>query len=72
MAVQLAIATPGHAFTHLSYALQDTATGRVTAVFTGGSLLHGSTGRPDLLGGWHQATLAAAEHASARQPRSCR
>jgi len=66
MLVQV-IATPGHTFTHLSYALQDTATGRVTAVFTGGSLLYGSTGRPDLLGPAHQATLAAAQHASARR-----
>ena len=66
MAVQV-IATPGHTFTHLSYALQNTATGRVTAVFTGGSLLYGSTGRPDLLGPAHQATLAAAQHASARR-----
>ena len=61
------IATPGHTFTHLSYALEDTATGRVAAVFTGGSLLHGSTGRPDLLGPAHKATLAAAQHASARR-----
>jgi hydroxyacylglutathione hydrolase len=44
------IATPGHTFTHLAYALEDAATGEVTAVFTGGSLLHGSTGRPDLGG----------------------
>ena len=34
MAVQV-IATPGHTFTHLSFALQDTATGRLIAVFTG-------------------------------------
>jgi len=61
------IATPGHTFTHLSYALEDTAAGRVAAVFTGGSLLHGSTGRPDLLGPAHKATLAAAQHASARR-----
>jgi glyoxylase-like metal-dependent hydrolase (beta-lactamase superfamily II)/rhodanese-related sulfurtransferase len=61
------IATPGHTFTHLSYALEDTTTGRVAAVFTGGSLLHGSTGRPDLLGSAHKATLAAAQHASARR-----
>ncbi len=31
------------------------------------SLLHGSTGRPDLLGAEHAATLAAAQHASARR-----
>ena len=62
-----ALATPGHTFTHLSYVLQDASTGRVAAVFTGGSLLYGSTGRPDLLGPAHRATLAAAQHASARR-----
>jgi len=61
------IATPGHTFTHLSYALEDTATGAILAVFTGGSLLHGSTGRPDLLGAEHAPALAAAQHASARR-----
>jgi hydroxyacylglutathione hydrolase len=61
------IATPGHTFTHLAYALQDTTTGDVVAVFTGGSLLHGSTGRPDLLGAEHAPALAAAQHASARR-----
>jgi hydroxyacylglutathione hydrolase len=61
------IATPGHTFTHLAYALEDTATGEVVAVFTGGSLLHGSTGRPDLLGAEHAPALAAAQHASARR-----
>jgi hydroxyacylglutathione hydrolase len=59
------IATPGHTFTHLAYALEDTATGEVRAVFTGGSLLYGSTGRPDLLGAEHTLTLAAAQHSSA-------
>jgi len=43
-----AIATPGHTFTHLSYEM--TSNGEAVAVFTGGSLLYGSTGRPDLLG----------------------
>jgi hydroxyacylglutathione hydrolase len=61
------IATPGHTFTHLAYALEDAGTGEVVAVFTGGSLLHGSTGRPDLLGAEHALTLAAAQHASARR-----
>ena len=61
------IATPGHTFTHLAYALEDTATGAVVAVFTGGSLLHGSTGRPDLLGAEHAPALAATQHASARR-----
>jgi hydroxyacylglutathione hydrolase len=61
------IATPGHTFTHLAYALEDAATGEVAAVFTGGCLLYGSAGRPDLLGAEHTHTLAAAQHASARR-----
>jgi len=36
-------------------------------VFTGGSLLNGSTGRTDLLGAEHTAELARAQHASARR-----
>ena len=59
------IATPGHTFNHLSYALSDQ--GRVIAVFTGGSLLYGSTGRTDLLGAEHSAELAKAQHGSARR-----
>jgi hydroxyacylglutathione hydrolase len=59
------IGTPGHTFTHLSYALADDAA--VLAVFTGGSLLNGSTGRTDLLGAQHQAELARAQHGSARR-----
>ena len=43
-----AISTPVHTFTHLSYALTDND--EPHAVFTGGSLLFGATGRPDLLG----------------------
>jgi glyoxylase-like metal-dependent hydrolase (beta-lactamase superfamily II)/rhodanese-related sulfurtransferase len=62
-----AVATPGHTFTHLSYVLEDATTGAVVAVFTGGSLLNGSTGRPDLLGAAHARHLAAAQHASARR-----
>jgi hydroxyacylglutathione hydrolase len=61
------IATPGHTFTHLAYVLEDAATGEVPAVFTGGSLLFASTGRPDLLGAQHTLTLAAAQHASAER-----
>jgi hydroxyacylglutathione hydrolase len=65
-----AIGTPGHTFTHMSYALADGcegADGRVLAVFTGGSLLNGSTGRTDLLGSEHSAELARAQHGSARR-----
>jgi len=59
------LATPGHTFTHLSYVLQ--AGGQAHAVFTGGSLLYGSTGRPDLLGRGHAAELARAQFASAHR-----
>jgi hydroxyacylglutathione hydrolase len=60
-----ALATPGHTFTHLSYVLEDGD--NVAGVFTGGSLLYGSTGRPDLLGPGHTAALARAQYASAQR-----
>ncbi|TYK46078.1 MBL fold metallo-hydrolase [Actinomadura decatromicini] len=60
-----ALATPGHTFTHLSYALD--APGRPPAVFTGGSLLYGTSGRPDLLGAEHASELAAAQYGSAHR-----
>ena len=60
-----AMSTPGHTFTHLSYVLE--AAGHAHAVFTGGSLLYGSTGRPDLLGRVHASELAHAQFASARR-----
>ena len=59
------MATPGHTFTHLSYVLE--AGGHAHAVFTGGSLLYGSTGRPDLLGRVHADELARAQFASAHR-----
>ncbi|MHB1596351.1 MAG: MBL fold metallo-hydrolase [Streptosporangiaceae bacterium] len=59
------IATPGHTFNHLAYALE--RDGESIAVFTGGSLLYGSTGRTDLLGAEHSAELAHAQHRSARR-----
>ncbi|HZJ04357.1 MAG TPA: MBL fold metallo-hydrolase [Nocardioidaceae bacterium] len=70
-----ALSSPGHTFTHLSYALSDTspevaAGGGVPAsmgVFSGGSLLFGATGRPDLLGEEHTDALARRQHASARR-----
>ena len=58
------VATPGHTFTHLAYVVEG---GERTAVFSGGSLLHGSTGRTDLLGSDNAATLARHQHASARR-----
>jgi glyoxylase-like metal-dependent hydrolase (beta-lactamase superfamily II)/rhodanese-related sulfurtransferase len=59
------LATPGHTFTHLSYAIEHA--GHVRAVFTGGSLLGGSTGRTDLLGPQHSAELARAQQRSVRR-----
>ena len=61
-----ALHTPGHTFTHMSYALFD-ASGQAQGVFTGGSMLHGSTGRTDLLGWEHAATLAGLQHSSAHR-----
>jgi len=60
-----AVATPGHTLTHLSYVLADA--GERVAVFSGGSLLYGATGRPDLLGARHTSALVRAQHASARK-----
>lgn len=61
-----ALHTPGHTFTHMSYILL-TKDNDPRGIFTGGSLLHGSTGRPDLLG-WDQApTLAGMQHGSAHR-----
>ncbi|SDL23655.1 MBL fold metallo-hydrolase [Tessaracoccus oleiagri] len=66
-----ALATPGHTFTHLSYVLIDPtaddhgAEGR--AVFTGGSLLFGATGRPDLLGEDHTHELVRHQYHSAQR-----
>jgi glyoxylase-like metal-dependent hydrolase (beta-lactamase superfamily II)/rhodanese-related sulfurtransferase len=59
------IATPGHTFTHLSYAL--TVDGEQVGVFSGGSLLFGSTGRPDLLGPDHTHALVHHQYASAHR-----
>ena len=62
-----AVATPGHTFPHLSSLLADARTGEQIAVFSGGSLLFGATGRPDLLGPQHTGDLVRAQHASARK-----
>ncbi|NYG55942.1 MBL fold metallo-hydrolase [Nocardioides perillae] len=69
-----AIATPGHTFTHLSYALSTAdgtrdgdGVGEPYGVFTGGSLLYGATGRPDLLGEEHTHALVRHQHASAHR-----
>lgn len=57
--------TPGHTFNHLSYVLEDGE--EPVGVFTGGSLLFGTTGRSDLLGQQHAEALARAQHASTRR-----
>jgi hydroxyacylglutathione hydrolase len=59
------LATPGHTFTHLSYVLE--SGGAVAGVFTGGSLLYGATGRPDLLGPDNTGPLARAQYDSAQR-----
>ncbi len=56
------IATPGHTYTHLSYSLE--SHGEKVGVFSGGSLLFGSTGRPDLLGPDHTHALVHHQYAS--------
>jgi len=60
-----ALATPGHTFTHLSYVLADGQ--EQLGVFSGGSLLYGATGRPDLLGAEHTHDLVHHQHASAHR-----
>ena len=59
------IATPGHTYTHLSYSLE--SEGEHVGVFSGGSLLFGSTGRPDLLGPDHTHALVHHQYASAHR-----
>ncbi|MFC8848463.1 MULTISPECIES: rhodanese-like domain-containing protein [unclassified Micromonospora] len=63
------VATPGHTFHHLSYVLDAATDGgwQPVGVFTGGSLLFGTTGRTDLLGQRHAHELAHRQHASARR-----
>ncbi|MFD1829509.1 rhodanese-like domain-containing protein [Streptomyces desertarenae] len=60
-----ALATPGHTPHHTSYVLEED--GRAVAVFTGGSLLIGTVGRPDLVDPRLTRELARAQHASAHR-----
>ncbi|MFC3571881.1 rhodanese-like domain-containing protein [Streptomyces yaanensis] len=60
-----ALATPGHTPHHTSYVLEES--GRAVAVFTGGSLLMGTVGRPDLVEPRLTEGLARAQHASAHR-----
>jgi hydroxyacylglutathione hydrolase len=58
--------TPGHTHHHVSYVLTD-AEAAVQAVFTGGSMLYGATGRTDLLGAEHTHALTHAQFHSVRR-----
>ena len=58
-----AIHTPGHTFTHMAFILL-TPENNAQSIFTGGSMLHGSSGRPDLLGWNNAATLAGLQYGS--------
>ncbi|MEU9880401.1 MBL fold metallo-hydrolase [Streptomyces phaeochromogenes] len=60
-----ALATPGHTPHHTSYVLEEG--GAAVAVFTGGSLLIGTVGRPDLVEPRLTEDLARAQHASAHR-----
>lgn len=57
--------TPGHTPQHLSYVVA--VDGKDAAAFTGGSLLFGSVGRPDLIGPDHTHELAHAQWRSVRR-----
>ena len=58
-----ALHTPGHTFTHMAFILL-TPENNAQSIFTGGSMLHGSSGRPDLLGWNNAAALAGLQHGS--------
>ncbi|MGW2488253.1 MBL fold metallo-hydrolase [Streptomyces sp. NPDC001606] len=60
-----ALATPGHTPHHTSYVLEENGT--AVAAFTGGSLLIGAVGRPDLVEPRLTRHLARAQHASAHR-----
>ncbi|MEU5536569.1 MBL fold metallo-hydrolase [Streptomyces sp. NPDC020362] len=57
-----AVATPGHTPHHTAYVLEEE--GAAVSVFTGGSLLMGTVGRPDLVEPRLTEPLARAQHAS--------
>jgi hydroxyacylglutathione hydrolase len=58
--------TPGHTHHHVSYALAD-GEGTVQAVFTGGSMLYGATGRTDLVSPEATDELTHAQYHSVRR-----
>jgi hydroxyacylglutathione hydrolase len=55
--------TPGHTHHHVSYVLRD-STRTTVGVFTGGSMLFGTTGRTDLVGQEHTLELTHAQYHS--------
>jgi glyoxylase-like metal-dependent hydrolase (beta-lactamase superfamily II)/rhodanese-related sulfurtransferase len=59
------VATPGHTPNHLSYLVADA--GQPAALFTGGSLLYGTVGRTDLIGGAATEELTRAQYHSVRR-----
>ena len=61
-----ALLTPGHTPTHLSYVLID-AEGNEVGVFTGGSMLFGTVGRPDLIGPHMTMELAQKQYHSVQR-----
>lgn len=58
-------ATPGHTPHHLAFVVEDR--GGTSVVLTGGSLLHGTTGRTDLFGQEQAVALAQHQWRSARR-----
>jgi len=60
-----AVHTPGHTPAHLSYVILDA--GSPAAVFTGGSMLFGTVGRTDLMGGGSTDELTRAQFRSVRR-----
>ncbi|HZZ45770.1 MAG TPA: MBL fold metallo-hydrolase [Pseudonocardia sp.] len=61
-----ALHTPGHTHHHVSYVLGDDQE-QVHAVFTGGSMLYGATGRTDLVGPDSTVELTHAQYHSVRR-----
>ncbi|HUY52967.1 MAG TPA: MBL fold metallo-hydrolase [Candidatus Dormibacteraeota bacterium] len=59
-----ALASPGHTFSHLSYLVEQP--GQTPMLFTGGSLLYGAVGRPDLISIEATPKLAKAQYRTAQ------
>lgn len=59
-----AIRTPGHTLNHTTYLITD---GELSAAFTGGGVLYGTVGRPDLISKDLTKALTAAQYDSAQK-----